>query len=71
MRRCVCGTNGYKCSKTNPTCDYDTGTCQCGVKKTRYGAPYTICYVGQICILSRVRDIGPRVIGKCIDAISP
>merc|ERR1711963_852823 len=49
MGRCVCGQNGVKCSRTNPTCDRETGVCQCGKRKNRWGGPYTLCYIGQIC----------------------
>jgi len=64
MGRCVCGMNGSKCSRTNPSCDHETGTCQCGAKKNKWGGPYNFCYLGQICSVSRDR-------GKCNDADVP
>ena len=64
LGKCVCGMNGSKCSKTNPTCDHDTGTCQCGAKKNRWGGPYNICYLGQICTVKGER-------GKCANANVP
>jgi len=64
MGRCVCGMNGSKCSRTNPTCDHETGTCQCGAKKNKWGGPYNFCYLGQICTVSKDR-------GKCHDADVP
>ena len=64
MGRCVCGMNGSKCSRTNPTCDHETGTCQCGAKKNKWGGPYNFCYLGQICTVSKDR-------GKCHDADIP
>ena len=62
--RCVCGTNGSPCSATNPSCDYETGNCQCGPKKNKYGGPYNICFLGQICTVT-----GDT--GRCADADVP
>ena len=59
--KCVCGLNGSKCSRTNPTCDHETGTCQCGKRKNKWGGPYNVCYLGQICTTNGYR-------GKCSDA---
>ena len=62
--RCVCGKNGSPCSRTNPTCDYETGICQCGPKKNQWGGPYNICFLGQVCTVT-------GNIGRCKDADIP